>query len=306
MPHDDIRNDDPDQIEQQIERDRRALSDAMSRLHQRFSVDRLIEDATTLVRDNAGPYTRAIDRAVRANPAALAVTAVGLAWLLLGRREPVSDAPAPVLAGTRFEAMSRWEDEGGPPPSEDGSALDDDWMAEAEGMRDRANRTLKSLEAALRNKSARAEDVSRDRVAVLSRLTDDVRGVMGRGLSQLSGEARNKIIAAREAAYSAHLDLRGKVGRVVEDHPMATGAVAAVMGAAVAMALPVTQAEHRVFGSSRDRLLAHAQRLLEEERRHAGEVAASLADRLVESADEATDQVIRAAGDITSGMTARH
>ncbi|MGQ0567368.1 MAG: DUF3618 domain-containing protein [Gemmobacter sp.] len=303
MPHDDFRSDDPDLIEAQIERDRQALSDSMSRLHNRFSVDRLIEDATALVRDNAGPYTRAIDRAVRANPAALALTAAGLAWLLLGRRARPEE-PAPTLAGTTFEAMSRWEDEGGPPPP--GTTADDDWMAEAEALRDRANLTLKSLDRSVRDRAARAEDAAQDRAAVLVRLTDDVRGVMGRGLAQLSAEARSKVIAAREAAYAAHLDLRGRVGRMIEDHPLATGAVAAVAGAAVAVALPQTQAEHRVFGASRDRLMAEAQRLLAAERQRAEEVALSLADRLAEDADHATDHIARAAQDIAAGVTARH
>lgn len=295
---------DPDRIEAQLARDRSALTDTMARLRDRLSVDALIHDATALVRDNAGPYTRAIDRAVRANPAALAMTAAGLAWLCLGRRA-VSADPAPPLAGTKFEAVSRWEDEGGnPAPVRDGDD-DDDWMAEAERLRDRANRTLKSLERSVRDRSARTEDAARDRVAVLSRLTDDVRAVMRRGLPQLSSDAQARIVAAREAAYAAHVDLRAKVGRMVEDNPMATGAVAAVMGAALAVALPTTQAEHRVFGSSRDRLLAEARKLLEDERRRAGAVASSLADRLATDADRATDRIARAAHDIAAGATAR-
>jgi len=305
MPQHDIPNGDPDLIEAQLARDRSVLADTMARLHARFSLDSLIEDATALISDNAGPYTRAIDRAVRANPVALAVTAAGLTWLLLGRRAPVA-APEPTLAGTKFEAMSRWEDEGGTPPPEPDARPNDDWLAEAETLRERANRTLKSLDQSVRDRSALTQDAARDRAAVLSRLTDDVRDVMGRGLSQLSSEARNRIIAAREAAYRAHLDLRGKVGRVIEDHPLATGAAAAVLGAALAVSLPHTQAEHRVFGSSRDRLLAEAQRMLAEERRRAEAVASTLADRLGEGADRATDQVIHAAQEITAGMTARH
>ena len=304
MPHDDIPTD-VDQLEARIERDRSALADTLARLRDRLSVDTLIQDAAALVRDNAGPYTRAIDRAVRANPAALAVTAAGLAWLLLGRRAPVAE-PAPPLAGTKFEAMSRWEDEGGPPPPLRDAEPDDDWMAEAEAFRDRANRTLRSLDQSVRDRVATAEQASRDRVAVLSRLTDDVRGVMRRRLSHLSSEAQARILAAREAAYAAHLDLRDKVGRVIEDHPMMTGAVAAVLGVAVAVALPQTRAEHRVFGASRDRLLAEAQRLVHDERRRAGAVASSLADRLMQDADHATDHITRAAQDITAGMTARH
>lgn len=304
MPHDDIPTD-AEQIEAQIDRDRSMLAETMARLRDRFSVDTLIQDATALVQDNAGPWTRAIDRAVRANPAALAITAAGLAWLLLGRRAHLPDE-SPTLAGTKFEAMSRWEDEGGPPPPLRDAEHHDDWMAEAEAFRDRANCTLRALDRSVRDRAARAEDAARDRAAILSRLTDDVRGVMRRGLTQLSSEAQTRILAAREAAYAAHLDLRARVGRVIEDHPVATGAVAAVLGVAVAVALPQTRAEHRVFGRSRDRLLAEAQRLVADERRRAGAVASSLADRLMQDADHATDHITRAAQDITAGMTARH
>ena len=306
MPQHDIPTDaDPDRIEAQIARDRGMLADTMARLRDRLSVDALIHDATAMLRDNAGPYIRAIDRAVRANPAALAVTAAGLAWMCLGRRGVAADA-APALAGTKFEAMSRWEDEGGNPAPVREADPDDAWMAEAETLRDRANRTLKSLDRSVRDRAAGTEDVARDRAAVLSQLTDDVRAVMRRGLAQLSSEAQARIVAAREAGYAAHLDLRGKVGRMIEDHPMATGAVAAVIAAAVAVALPQTQAEHRVFGSSRDRLLAEARKVLADERRRAGAVASSLADRLGEGADRATDHIARAAHDIAAGTTARH
>ena len=42
------------------------------------------------------------------------VLGVGLAWLVLGRKAGPS-LPEPPLAGTKYEALSRWEDEGGPP-----------------------------------------------------------------------------------------------------------------------------------------------------------------------------------------------
>jgi hypothetical protein len=59
------------------------------------------------------PYLQAVAGAVKANPIAAVLVGVGVAWLIWGRKADRATAEAP-LAGTRFEALSRWEDEGGP------------------------------------------------------------------------------------------------------------------------------------------------------------------------------------------------
>jgi hypothetical protein len=77
---------DPETLEDRVERSRASLADTIERLQDRVSVDHLARDAIETVRANASGLTRTLDRAVHANPGALALIGVGVAWLFLGGR----------------------------------------------------------------------------------------------------------------------------------------------------------------------------------------------------------------------------
>jgi hypothetical protein len=249
-------------IAAQLEQDRSALAASLDSLRNRFSWDSLLSDGTALLRQNAGPYTEAVDRAVRANPLALGVAAVGVAWMILGRRDEGDEAPA--LAGTRFEAISRWEDEGGPvatPPDADMV-----WIAEADTLRARAAALLGRIEAAARDRLAPAAELAKSRADVLASLARDVARVIGTGLEGVSDGVRAQTIAARQALYEARTRAADIAARPMQANPALTGAVLAAAGAGLAMALPQTRMEHRVIGPVRDRLMDAAQAMVAEER----------------------------------------
>jgi ElaB/YqjD/DUF883 family membrane-anchored ribosome-binding protein len=75
---------DPETLEDRVERSRASLAETIERLQDRVSVDHLARDAIDTVRANASGLTRTLDRAVHANPGALALIGVGVAWLFLG------------------------------------------------------------------------------------------------------------------------------------------------------------------------------------------------------------------------------
>lgn len=254
----------PRQIEAQLDRDRDALTAAFGSLRDRFSLDSLWSDGASLLKTNAVPYTQAVDAAVRANPLALALTAVGVAWLILGRRsQPEIDTSA--LAGTKFEAEARWEDEGG--PVSELPETDALWMEEADRLRLRAIGMISRINAAVRDKLAPATDLAKNRDDVVSSLTKDVRRVMGRGLEHMTGTARDEALAARERTYTVRVSA-GKVGaEAVRDNPLVMGLALAAAGAAVAALLPQSALENQALAAPRDRVVADAKRILQEERR---------------------------------------
>lgn len=264
MQHHDTNPETPRQIEAQLDRDRDALTAAFGSLRDRFSLESLWSDGASLVKANAGPYGQALDAAVRANPVALALTAVGLAWLILGRRGQPSVDPSP-LAGTKFEAEARWEDEGG--PVSDLPETDALWMEEADRLRLRASGMVARINAAMRDKLAPAADLAANRDDVVTSLAKDVRRVMARGLENLTGTARDAALAARERAYTARVSA-GKVGaEAVRDNPFVMGLALAAAGAAVAALLPQSALENQALAAPRDRVVADAKRILQEERR---------------------------------------
>jgi hypothetical protein len=95
-------------------RDRAALAASARALRDNLTFAAVAWEGARLAASAVRPATEAVGRAAMKRPLAVAVIAAGTAWLLRGRAEDTPAPPAEPLAGTKFEALSRWEDEGGP------------------------------------------------------------------------------------------------------------------------------------------------------------------------------------------------
>lgn len=301
---------DTDTIEAGIERDRSSLASTIGELQERVSVEHLAQEALGLVKSNAAAYTRSIDSAIRANPMALALTAVGIAWLVFGGKK-TDDARTP-------KSIDRWDDERRralPQPGTDPAMVhplpdpdragDSDWSDDVDTMRDRASSKLRAVEEdARRHASAigegiseglgKARDFAAERGSVLSDFAEDMKVGFRKGLDDLSEAGRERIVAAREQAYAARIRAgslaRGgtrEASRLIEDHPLVAGVVALAAGAAFAAALPRTRVEDRAFGAESDRLMHETNRLLRQERARIGRAASGVAEELKDSARDA-------------------
>jgi len=103
------------------QRNRKALKDSVRALSARIQSPG--ELAQSLGRSTRSGVSRA-GETLRTHPLPCAMTAVGLVWLVTGARKPVYEPPT-----TR--ALSRWEDEGGPPlpPEADAAQIHDPDLA---------------------------------------------------------------------------------------------------------------------------------------------------------------------------------
>jgi ElaB/YqjD/DUF883 family membrane-anchored ribosome-binding protein len=249
----------PDEIAARLEQDRADLEGSIEGLRDRLSLDVLLDDAFGYAVAHAAPYGRALDNAVRRNPIAAVMVGAGLAWLIFGHKKRTE----PKIEGTKFEALSRWEDEGGPvaPLPEP----DEDWIGEADRLRDGASTALRRIDERARRGLRPLAETTRDRAKVLTDLAQATRKAMGRGLEDLGAEAADRMLAAREKAYAARIEATRRGTQLIEDHPMVAAAVGMSIGAAVGMALPRSPVEDRIFGEERDRLLEQAQHVLRQE-----------------------------------------
>jgi gas vesicle protein len=75
----------PDEIERDIEHERAQLKDTVDELQDRFSPERLVREATRSLYDHGGDIGDAVMGSVKRNPMALALTGIGLAWMMSGR-----------------------------------------------------------------------------------------------------------------------------------------------------------------------------------------------------------------------------
>ena len=271
MQHHTPSHDEARQIEAQLDHDRAALSQSLHALRRQFSLDSVWSGGAALIKANAAPYSQAIDTAVRANPAALALTSVGLAWLILGQRSPNPKADPSSLAGTLFEAEARWEDEGG--PVSDLAPSDAQWLDDAERLSLRASGMIARINTAVREGRIPAADLAKSRSDVVTSLAKDLRRVMSQGLETMGESARYTALAARERAYAARVEA-GKLGKkVVRDRPLSAAFALVAAGAAVGALLPQSDAENKVLSMPGAQLILGAKRILSQERqRIAGSV----------------------------------
>jgi len=209
---------------------------------------------------------------------------------------------------------------------------DDDhaWSRDAHGLRARAADALRRIEheaksyydslrsglSNLTSGSGQSRDFDAERQSVISGFTSDLRARFSSGLDNLSPEARERVIAARERAYGAMLqaermgrDVLRDPGRAMEEHPIVAGTVAFALGAAAGAAFPSTDYENRTFGSERDRLIDEAARLLRQERERAVQIAGSLGQEIkaaaAETVEAVTDTVTDKAGQAAHRVTDR-
>ena len=264
MQRHDMKDLSADELATNLERERAELAQNIDGLRDRLSVDALMGDAFGYAKANMAPYARALDGAVRAHPIAAVMAGVGLAWLVFGRRTSSSPPEVP-LAGTKFEALARWEDEGGPVaplPDADGA-----WMADTDALRNTASGVLAQIDEAARQRLRTAADVALDRAQVLADLAKSTRMAMMQGLDNLTTEARDRILMIREQAYAARIATVRQGTKLIEEQPIMVGAIGMAIGAVVAAALPRTPTEDRMFGQDRDRLISRAQEALHHDQR---------------------------------------
>lgn len=295
------------EIEQALERDRQALAQALVALRHRLDPATLIAEGKAALMSQAQPLVSRVDGAVRAHPLAAAAAGVAIAALIFGRKA-TSDQDrhravvTPVTAGTRFEALTRWEDEGGPPAPEPVDP-EEDWLTEARGLRQNARQLLRQIDDAARRGLAPAAQLAKHRAEVMSALAVETRTALGRGLESLTDAARDQALLAREKVYLGRIVLAEKGREQVAEHPLLTGALVAAAGAALAFLFPQTETEDRLMGEARDRLLDDAIAAARTEAMKASELAQTLGSAL-KSDIESAASVLTPGGQ--QQTTARH
>lgn len=87
----------PKEIEREIEEQRSDLTSNLEDLQDKFSIDTVVRQIGDQFREHGGDMGRSISNQVKANPIPLALTGIGLAWLMFGnsqqpqKRQRVSD-----------------------------------------------------------------------------------------------------------------------------------------------------------------------------------------------------------------------
>ncbi|TCD16400.1 DUF3618 domain-containing protein [Oricola cellulosilytica] len=296
----------PSEIERDIERERAELAASLQGLQNSFSLEEITRRVGRQFTEHGGEFGRSVSRSVRDNPIALALTGVGLAWMIFGdgpgRRSHDDDyddlddrfgsarhdrglhaagldARSPGATGA---SASAWSDIGtgsgngtsrGSSIGRKSGEIASSAKSAASGAADAVSEGWDRLTGASRRMGER----TRKRSAELRQRLYD-------GTESLSEDARKRVIAARQAALDAQLeaerlaaDGKRKAVDFFNDQPLVVGALAVAAGAALGSALPRTRAENEAVGEYRDTLFKEAERIYSEEREKAEKVVKSTA-----------------------------
>ena len=300
----------PDEIERELEQNREGLQTTLRELQNTFTPDAIFRSITDNVGTHGGEWGRSATLAARENPLALAVTGIGLGWLIFGhgpsadrieanaRRARSQDTDDDGLTG-RARSAGYGDDADdasigtrGPVPAGEGP----NWFGEDHGPTT-GQRMRAGMHNARRDASDRVGRV-RDRSAEMNRRLSE-------GTSEMSEAARERIIAAREQAILAREQAERGLSRgtdravdFFEEHPLVAGALAFAVGAAIAGSMPRSRYEDEHFGAESDRLRDEAERVYHEERAKAERVAGAALDEAKTVGEEVRRDADKAARDM--------
>jgi ElaB/YqjD/DUF883 family membrane-anchored ribosome-binding protein len=185
-------------------------------------VDDMTNAASNLV-TNAGDTVQqtgsGVVETIRRNPVPAALAGFGIGWLVLNRQPARSDGPAWMDRRT-----SGWS-------SADATSMDGRRVSDAIG------------------------DRARDASASVGEAADNASRAARQAVSTIGDSAGDATAAAGQAASSVAWSAQ----RAYESNPLAVGAIAVAVGAALGLALPASEPERRLMGGTGSQLIDKAE-----------------------------------------------
>ncbi|MBV9119392.1 MAG: DUF3618 domain-containing protein [Chloroflexi bacterium] len=239
-PRDDSVAGDIERHKRRIEHKRAEMSATIDCIQTKLDPQRIKNQVTSSVRQaTVGRAQEMFDNTryglfdrVRENPIPAAMAAIGIGWLLTRKPEPTGSYGHGYRSGAAY----------------DETGLGDRARQRASEMSDRVQGTVGDLRGQAQDRVDDFRATAQSRIDdVTSRAQDTMAQVQSRA-SEMTDQARSQAIRAR-----------GGIEQMIEDNPLAVGAIALAVGAAIGLAAPSTQKENEMFGATRDRLMEQAQ-----------------------------------------------
>lgn len=253
---------------------------------------------------------------VKANPVPAAMAAIGIGWLLFARRDngrhyrgsgdyddyrrytwrpgamggyvPTQDTgtyqpahwqPGAARSGQGRQGEQYWQDARHPE-----SGRPD--MGE---LRDRAAGTLSDAQRQAGETISRAQDAAGDAMETAQQMAGQAVENVQQFAGQSMENAQQMMGQWGDQAQYYRRQAGWQFDRMLRENPLALGVVALGLGAALAMLVPETRAEHELMGETRERLANQAGQALQEQLGQAQEIA----KRATEGAREAVESSVR-------------
>jgi ElaB/YqjD/DUF883 family membrane-anchored ribosome-binding protein len=244
-----------EQIQADIQRTRADLDRTLTLLERKLEPRRLLDQGVHYLRDNgAREYLSNLGRAAREQPVPLALVGVGLAWMMM-------------TSGRSHGSVT------------DGRAFGDALGSAAADARARAGEGVEGL----RSRAGELGGKVSDAASQLASQTRDAAQRTSQSLSEAAEAARARAAQVSEATRQSARKLRSGYDHLVEDQPLALGAIGFAIGAVLAAAAPRTRQEDEWMGDASDKLAADARRAGQEKLEEVQSAVSEAADRSSEA-----------------------
>ncbi len=222
---------DPARLEREIDQQRDHIGGLIEALESRVSPHEVFDRVMAYGKDNGGEIARNFGAVVKTNPVPALLAATGLLWLYSSRNQPPPQNPA---LRSRFGAY-RASSSGS---SAHDSAYDGAYGGDPSAGMDRGGQDHgRHLGEGLKERAWHMREGASHLRESASGKWRDTTHRLGEGMHHARDSVQHRAMAAR-----------GGFEHMLEDNPMAAGAIAVAVGALLGAALPTSEPERRMLG----------------------------------------------------------
>ena len=285
------------EIERDVDRARDDLAGTIEALQERLSIRAMFDEVVDSVSKNGGEVSRNFGRAIRDNPLPLALTGIGLVWLIVQSNLPSSskqDAPKIIYGKSdadrgdhlrdprvQVRTVGVSSDETGQPGTARTSSYELASGAAAAGPPPSDPGTRSSATATSPSIADRTKDLSDTAKGTFSDVTSGA-GDLGRG-------ARDRASNLQTRAADASGRLIDRAQSFVVEQPFIVAVAGFALGAVISGLLPRTRIEDEMIGAQSDALKSSAEDLAGEQVDKAKAAAGAMAKEAKKIADDTLD-----------------
>jgi hypothetical protein len=323
------------ELEVEVEERRRRLAGRVNEIQERLSPGQMVDEVLRYANSSGGSaFVSNLGRSVQSNPLPVALTGIGLAWLMTRSAMPASTGtsetvrsetkqsyPNARIAGSALKRTREITDETGKRYTEFADsagarfqAVTDDLGNRAGHFTDQAGTMYSGFTDAAGNRissfldeaGSRLDDARGWASDTWEEAREQVQDRIGGIQHAVSGQARN----LRRHAVGAGGQLQqgaGAVGHTVNDflheQPLIGAALAFAIGAAIAAVLPPTEQEDSLIGDTADEMKARGARMADQAYREGKRQAADVYEDVREKAASGYDRLREDLSGPTSNTT---
>ncbi|MDN3236500.1 DUF3618 domain-containing protein [Pseudomonas sp. WAC2] len=261
---------DPATLEREIDQQRDSINDIVNALESRLSPGELLDKAMTYAKGNGGEFINNLGSTIKANPVPTLLTSVGLMWMMMGQNRSQAYTNASMSStGTSS------------------TGIVDSLRDKASGLSDTLHDKVNSMSGAVHDKT----DSMRTQTQGFKEKAADMRSSTSDSISSARQTVSEKAQTASETMRSQTAKAKSGFQYMLEEQPLALGAIGIAVGALLGATLPATERENRLMGKTSDRITDKVKMKAEQGYAKAAEVGQDLADQATNRVKEEADHM---------------